>query len=127
MKRFLALVVAALLAVGLYAATAGGTEQAVTPAQFAALKKQVAKLQKDVTTLKGFVGNCLGYAPVIQFGGDSDTVGYRFKQPDGSEILTSALDVAGQGETPEGYFATIDQQCITQHVHRTSLGGTARH
>ena len=52
MKRFLALAVTAAVAVGLYAATAGGTQQAVTPAQFIALKKQVTKMQKDVNTLK---------------------------------------------------------------------------
>lgn len=111
MKRFLALVVTALLAVGLYAATAGGTQQAVTPAQFAALKKQVTKLQKDVGSLKLFA-NCVGYTPVIEFG--SDAAGYHYKQPDGSEILTSALDVASSGETPDAYFATIDQTCVTK-------------
>ena len=111
MKRFLALVVTALLAVGLYAATAGGTQQSVTPAQFTALKKQVTALQKEVNSLKLFA-NCVGYAPVIEFGGD--TAGYHYKQPDGTEILTSALDVASAGETPDAYFATIDQTCVTQ-------------
>ena len=113
MKRFLALLVTAALAVGLYAATAGGTQktqQAVTPAQFNALKKQVAKMQKDVTALKGFVTNCIGVVGVIRFGGD--TAGYHYKQPDGSEILTSALDAASQGETPDALLATIDQQCV---------------
>jgi hypothetical protein len=54
MKRFLALVVTAGLAVALYAATATGSQQAVTPKQFAALKKQVTTLQKRVTDLEGF-------------------------------------------------------------------------
>jgi|1185.fasta_scaffold127902_2 opacity protein-like surface antigen len=113
MKRFLALLVTAAVAVGLYAATAGGTQQAVTPAQFNALKKQVTKMQKDVTALKSFVSSCLGYAPIVQFGDTSGTsAGYHYKQPDGSEILTSALDVASQGETPDALFATIDQQCV---------------
>ena len=124
MKRFLALVATALLAVGLYAATAGGTQQAVTPAQFAALKKQVSKLQKDVNNLKAFA-NCVGYAPVAEFG--TDAFGYHFKQPDGSEIFTSALDIAAPGETPDGYFATIDQQCIQRAgLVRARFGGTAR-
>ena len=52
MRRLLALIAAAGLAVGLYAATATGGQQAVTPAQFAALKKQVTKLQTQVTTLE---------------------------------------------------------------------------
>ena len=51
MKRLLALIATAGLAVGLYAATATGGQQAVTPKQFAALKKQVTQLQKDVKTL----------------------------------------------------------------------------
>ena len=113
MKRFLALAVTAAVAVGLYAATAGGTQQAVTPAQFNALKKQVTKMQKDVNTLKSFVGSCLGYAPITQFGASGGTTaGYHYKQPDGTEILTSALDVAATGETPDALFVTIDQQCI---------------
>jgi mannose-1-phosphate guanylyltransferase len=54
MKRLLALVAAAALAVTLYAATATGGQQAVTPKQFAALKKQVTTLQKQVKTLTDF-------------------------------------------------------------------------
>lgn len=123
MKRLLALVLTALVAVGLYAATAGGTQQSVTPAQFAALKKQVTKLQKQVGDLKGKV-DCLGFAAVISFG--TDTAGYHYKQPDGSEILTSALDFASQGETPDAYLATIDQQCISA-LRAASFHGSARH
>jgi hypothetical protein len=56
MRRLLALIVAAGLAVGLYAATATGGQQAVTPGQFNALKKQVTKLQKDVKDLQEIAG-----------------------------------------------------------------------
>jgi hypothetical protein len=56
MKRLLALIVAAGLAVALYAATATGGQQAVTPGQFAALKKQVTQLQKRVKDLEDFAG-----------------------------------------------------------------------
>lgn len=52
MKRLLALIAVAGLAVGLYSATATGSSQAVTPAQFAALKKQVTQLQTKVTQLQ---------------------------------------------------------------------------
>jgi hypothetical protein len=52
MKRLLALIAAAGLAVGLYAASATGGQQAVTPGQFAALKKQVTQLQKQVKDLQ---------------------------------------------------------------------------
>jgi hypothetical protein len=49
MKRLLIVFAVAGLAVALYASTAGGGQQAsVTPKQFAALKKQVATLQKQM-------------------------------------------------------------------------------
>ena len=56
MKRLLALIAAAGVAVALYATTATGGQQAVTPKQFAALKKQVTQLQKRVDDLEGFAG-----------------------------------------------------------------------
>jgi hypothetical protein len=111
MKRFLVLVLTAGVAVGLYAATAGGTQQAVTPQQFSALKKQVAALQKDVKALKVKVA-CLGPVAVAEFG-DGTTAGYHYKQPDGSEILASALDLVGEGETPGGYLAGIKTECVS--------------
>ena len=55
MKRLLVLAVTAAIAVGVYAATAGGGQQAVTPKQFAALKKQVVTLQKDVKVLEASI------------------------------------------------------------------------
>jgi hypothetical protein len=121
MKRLLALVALAGLAVALYAATATGGQQAVTPKQFAALKKQVTTMQKDVNVLKGFVANCIGVIGVTRFGGTS--AGYHYKQPDGSEILTSALDVSDQGETASGLLATIDQQCVQSNALRLARLG----
>ena len=61
MKRLLVLAVTALVAVGLYATTAGGTQQAVTPAQFNALKKQVATQKKQITQLQNFGSALLAY------------------------------------------------------------------
>jgi hypothetical protein len=116
MKRLLALIAVAGLAVALYAATATGGQQAVTPAQFKALKTQVTKMQKDVNALKAFLGNCLSVVGVARFGGG--TAGYHYKQPDGSEILTSALDVTETGETPSALLAQIDPQCVsTSSLH----------
>jgi hypothetical protein len=56
MKRLFALIAAAGLAVALYATAATGGQQAVTPAQFAALKKQVTQLQKRTKDLEDFAG-----------------------------------------------------------------------
>lgn len=123
MTRLLALVVTAALAVGLYAATATGGSQAVTPAQFAALQKKVTALQKDMKTLKTELA-CITAIGVIQFGGD--TAGYHYKQPDGAEILTSALDLAGQGEQPQAFLAGVDTQCVqTSFRFGSVLGPTA--
>jgi hypothetical protein len=111
MKRLLVLVATAGLAVALYAATAGGGQQAVTPGQFAALKKSVVKLQKDVKTLNTVVGSCLFVqaVPVASFG--SDTEGYAYVRADGSVIITSALDVVGQNETPQAWFVGTTTDC----------------
>ena len=36
---------------------------------------------------------------------DGQTSGYHFKQPDGTEILTTAVDLTSANETPTGYIA----------------------
>jgi hypothetical protein len=126
MRRLLALVATAGAAVGLYAATATGGSDAVTPGQITALQKKVVALQKDMKTLKAQVG-CLTAIGVIQFGGD--TAGYHYKQPDGAEILTSALDLAAQGEQPQAFIAGLDAQCVQSAFRHFSAthGGTAEH
>jgi outer membrane murein-binding lipoprotein Lpp len=110
MKRLLVLVVTAVLAAGLYAATAGGGGQSVTPAQIAALNKKVAQLQKDVKALREDF-SCLHALGAKEFG-DGQTAGYHYRQPDGSEILTSALDLTGQGEAPMIVLAQVDPSCV---------------
>ena len=111
MKRLLVLVATAGLAVGLYAATAGGGQQAVTPGQFAALKKTVTKLQKDVKTLNSVVGSCLFVqaVPVASFG--TDTEGYVYHRSDGTDVITTALDIVGQNETPQAWFVGTTTDC----------------
>jgi hypothetical protein len=122
MKRLLALVATAGAAVGLYAATATGGQQAVTPAQFNLLKRQVAALQKDVKALKASTA-CLSADGAASFGGT--TAGYHYKQPDGSEILTTALDLVAEGEPPDLYLAEVDKNCVTAfhfaRAHGSSL------
>lgn len=54
MKRALVVVMVALAAVALYAATAPAGQQAVTPKQFAALSKRVKTLETDNKNLKDF-------------------------------------------------------------------------
>lgn len=62
MKRLLALVLAALVAVSLYAVAAPAGQQAVTPKQFSALTKRVKKLEADdklLTAFAGLLATCL--------------------------------------------------------------------
>src|SRR5881396_2093645 len=55
MRRVLVAAVIAMAAVALYATTAPAGQQAVTPKQFAALTKRVAKLEKDNKDIKNAI------------------------------------------------------------------------
>ena len=113
MKRLLVLVATAGLAVGLYATTAGGGQQAVTPGQFAALKKTVTSLQKQVKTLNSVVGSCLFIQaiPVARYGANDGTQGYLYGRTDGSIVPTTAIDVTSQGETPQAWIVGTSTDC----------------
>ena len=111
MKRLLVLVATAGLAVALYATTAGGGQQAVTPGQFAALSKKVTKLQKDVKALNSVIGDCLFVqaVPVASFG--TDTEGYVYHRSDGTDVITTALDIVTANETPQAWLVGTTTQC----------------
>jgi hypothetical protein len=113
MKMLLALAAVAVAAVALYATAAPAGQQAVTPRQFNALKAQVAKLQKDVNTLKAEDACLTKVVGVASYGGNDGSVGYHFKMPDGSEILTTALDLVGQGDTPDYFLQEVDANCVS--------------
>jgi hypothetical protein len=95
MKRVLVVFLVAGLAVALYASTAGGSQQAVTPAQFAALKKQVGTLQKQVKVLNQVVQ----VLAVCDF--------------DSSVPITNspALHVTSPGENPDAYLVGTNKAC----------------
>jgi hypothetical protein len=94
MKRVIAVAAIGLVAVALYAVTATGSPQAVTPRQFAALSKKVTKLQKDFNTLKSLVLTCAfnQAVPVAQFGNPDGNEGYVYSNPDNSLELQTSLD-----------------------------------
>jgi uncharacterized protein YdeI (BOF family) len=111
MKRLLVLCVTALLAVGIYATTAGGGQQAgVTPKQFNALKKSVATIRKELTATEAVLGGCvMGNAvPVTQY------QGYVYQDTTGATGVTTALDVTEQGGTPSGFVLLVnsDPTCV---------------
>ena len=95
MKRLLVTFLVAGLAVALYASTAGGGQQAVTPKQFAALKKTVVTLQKQVK---------LHEQAIIVLG----TCDFNSAVP-----LTNAptLHVTGPGEGTDAYMVTTTKEC----------------
>jgi hypothetical protein len=118
MKRLLVLAVTALVAVGLYATTAGGTQQAVTPAQFNALKKQVAKIRKDLNATTTVLAGCVmgGAVPVTRYNG------YQAVDSNGAPLQTTALDITNEGDTPAGYALLVnpDPACVNL-INGTSL------
>lgn len=110
MKRLLALVAVAGIATALYATTAGGSGQAVTPAQFNALKKQVNALVKATNALGTFTVNCVAGSalPVTRYGD------YLAADSNGHVFFTTGLDATAQGGTPNAWFvaANPDPNCI---------------
>jgi hypothetical protein len=110
MKRLLALVGTAAVAVALYAATAQSGQEAVTPAQFRALSAKVTKARKDLDATIGVLATCvMGTAvPIAQY------KGYVAQDSAGAAFITTALDVIGPGETSTSYALLVnpDQVCI---------------
>ena len=111
MKRLLIILIAALAAVSVYAMTATGGQQAVTPKQFNALKATVSKQGKTIKALEA----CLLVRAVglTQFGTGADE-GYVYK-PTGSNdlVLTSAIDFPAQGQQPQFWVITTTPQCAS--------------
>jgi hypothetical protein len=98
MTRVLAVALVAFAAVALYATTAPAGERAVTPKQFAALQKRVAKLE---TTNKQII-QALGII-----------VGCAFDQGAIPTTKTPQYHVTATGETTDFYVLTTnDQDCV---------------
>jgi hypothetical protein len=110
MKKFVALAVIALAAVALYATAAPAGQQAVTPGQFNALKKQVTKIRSDLNAVTTVLAACvMGNAvPITRY------AGYDAKDGNGAQISTTALDLTNQGDTPNGFALLVnpDPACV---------------
>lgn len=107
------------------AASPGAQEAGPTAKQFAALKKTVTKLQKQVKTAEnnantalGFVLECVAKNPVAVDSVGSSTDGYLFGAPDGgaSATATTALNLAATTETSPQYRMYVvnasDTDCV---------------
>lgn len=103
MNRFVALLAVAIVAGAMYVAAAPGSRQAAGPTakQFAALKKQVTKLEKQVksakteaTAVAAVMLQCLLHQTVgvSQNGDPGGTYGYSYTA-NGTTTLTTALDL----------------------------------
>ena len=109
MKGF-ALLLAALVGAGLlYVTTATGSQQAgPSRKEFNALKKTVATLKKDDAAVQAVLAGCLTNAiPSARFDG------YEYRAADGSTVITTAIDVAEQGDTPSVYLLDVGQACAS--------------
>lgn len=123
MRRFFALLAVAAIGATMYVAAAPGGLKATGPTarQFAALKSQVGKLQKQVTALKkeadaglAITGLCVMHEPVgvDQFG--SSTSGFLFGSPQTAPTAvtataSTALDLSPSTEaSPQHEFFELN-------------------
>lgn len=108
MTRFL--IVLALIAVAgaTYIAAAPGSQTAgPTAAQFNALKRQVAGLERKVKDVNALLKVCMASSAPITRRGDWETptgptFGYSYQDPSmnsGTPFPETALDIAGSGDT----------------------------
>jgi len=132
MKRFLMLVGIGVVAGAMYVAAAPGSRQATGPTarQFAALKKQVASLNKKLTALTkdekvvrsaaaasvGYIATCFldstGNIQNLQVNDFGDTTtGFLFGGT-GTPTPRSALDVDTSG-APLAYLQRVTPGCVT--------------
>src|SRR6266480_3672267 len=118
----------ALALVAIAVPIAQGTSSAKDP-RVAGLIKKVTTLQKQVAALT-VRANCISVQGIQQFGA-ADNEGYLYQRatdPQGTVVLTTAIDYPVQGQTPQLLMAVVDPTCVTgprtlyhsgKLVHRT--------
>jgi len=143
MKRFFTVLAAVALAGAIYVATAPGSQtEGPTARQFNALKKQVAKLQKQENLVSnlalseaGLLLSCMSQVHAVSQFGDpvNGTYGFTYQDPNintGNPYKRSALDYTANDD-PNAVFVTGgDSSCYTEihgALHRVGrLAGAAR-
>ena len=145
MTRFLMLLAAAAVAGVMYVAAApgGSTRSGPTAAQFRALSKKVATLQKQLKAVKKLstdeavvIVGCLAYTtePVSQYGAaTSGSSGYVYGVPADPTTFgsTTALDLTKTGGTPLFDALGVNPDCASS-IHpsvktASRLGGALQH
>ena len=99
MKQLLAVLLAVVAALSMYAVTAPARSLGVSPKRVVALEKQVKSLRRDLNVLATVTARCLlvRSAGVMQFGA-GETEGYEDLQASGDQALTTALDLVDPRE-----------------------------
>jgi hypothetical protein len=107
MKRLLLVsLAAAVVGAALYATTAPAGQQAVTPAQFNALKKRVTADEKKIKDIEGALAACLnGAVPAARY------TGYVGVDSQNTPFVTTAIDVVDQGDQPTMYLLDVGAAC----------------
>jgi hypothetical protein len=122
MKRFLLVLALVAVAGATYVATAPGSQTAApTARQFAALKKQVAKLQKDEKKVKGvayaagaIILDCMAHSvPIKQFGDPGGTYGYAYTDASMTPGLRTALDLTTNNDASGLWITYGTSKCGT--------------
>jgi len=134
MNRFFTVLAAVALAGVIYVAAAPGSQTAAGPTarQFRALKKQVAKLQKDVTALKrdtrteaDVMFSCMLHQTVgvAQRGDPAGTFGYSYTPTPTPPPFTTALDLS---TTPTYTLLTLNPDPKLDCKSLVGLSGLGR-
>ena len=112
MHRTAVLVAAVAVAVFAVVNSAPASQEAVAPKRVAALEKKVKALQKDLDTLATFTLGCVasGAAPLTSAGDPAAARGYVYNDAAG-QIVTSAIRLTAQGETPTMWMPKVDPRC----------------
>jgi hypothetical protein len=109
---------------------AQGTSSAKDP-RVPGLIKRVAALEKQVTALNA-KSNCITVVGIAQFGAPTQADGYEYKRgtdAPGTFIVTTALDLTAQGQTPQLLMAVIDPTCVSagnRELFRTAAAPSHR-
>ena len=122
--------VALILGLVVYALPASGSSTSLLSrvakleAQTKALKASNTKLTKQVKSLNGFVNSCLlkaGVAPITVYGNPTAGEGYEYTKDNGvTHAPTTALDVTGQGATPNGFAQLVDSACVSSSTAKSA-------
>lgn len=88
-------------------------EAAPTLAQFNALKKRVTKAEARLLSLELDV-DCMDDVayPVKQYGSSSGSQGYWYRDSQGTEFLTTALDEPEASDAPDAWLAEVNEDCV---------------